>query len=526
VIDDASLSDAGTLPANPRRKPMTYPAPGSEGSPVQLEDRYDNFIGGKWIPPVNGRYFDNPSPVTGQVYCQVARSDAADVELALDAAHAAREAWARTSPTERSNILLRIAERLETDLERLAIIETWDNGKPVRETLAADLPLAVDHFRYFAGVLRAQEGSISQIDADTVAYHFHEPLGVVAQIIPWNFPILMAAWKLAPALAAGNCVVLKPAEQTPVSILEVVKLVADLLPDGVLNVVNGFGVEAGKPLASSDRVAKVAFTGETTTGKLIMGYASENLIPVTLELGGKSPNIFMPDVMDADDDFLDKAIEGFVMFALNQGEVCTCPSRALIHESFVEPFLARCLDRVKAIKGGNPLDPSVMIGAQASAEQLRKILAYIEIGKEEGADVLIGGRERPVSGLPGGYYVEPTVFRGVNSMRIFQEEIFGPVVAVTTFAHEAEAIRIANDTLYGLGAGVWTRDGNAAYRLGRAIEAGRVWTNCYHAYPAHAAFGGYKGSGIGRETQLMMLEHYQQTMNLLVSYSPQKLGFF
>jgi aldehyde dehydrogenase len=505
---------------------MTYPQPGTAESAVQLHERYDNFIGGKWVPPVHGRYFANPSPITGHPYCEVARSDEADIELALDAAHAARERWSRTSSTERSNLLLQIAERIEDNLEMLAVVETWENGKPVRETLAADLPLAVDHFRYFAGVLRAQEGSISQIDEDTVAYHFHEPLGVVGQIIPWNFPILMAAWKVAPALAAGNCVVLKPAEQTPVSILVVAELIADLLPDGVLNIVNGFGAEAGKPLASSPRVAKVAFTGETTTGRLIMQYASENLIPVTLELGGKSPNIFMADVMDADDDFLDKAVEGFVMFALNQGEVCTCPSRALIQESIYEPFIERCLERVAAIEGGDPLDPATMLGAQASIDQLEKILGYIDIGKAEGAQVLAGGRRRTVEGLEDGYYVEPTVFRGDNSMRIFQEEIFGPVVAVTTFAHEAEAVRIANDTLYGLGAGVWTRDVNSAYRLGRAIEAGRVWTNCYHAYPAHAAFGGYKGSGIGRETHLMMLEHYQQTKNLLVSYSPTKLGFF
>jgi len=503
-----------------------YPIPGSAGSPISFEDRYDNFIGGKWVPPVDGRYFDNPSPVSGEPYCQVARSGAADIELALDAAHAAREAWGAMSPTERSNILLRIADRIEDNLETLAVIETWENGKPVRETLAADLPLAVDHFRYFAGAVRAQEGAISQIDEDTVAYHFHEPLGVVGQIIPWNFPILMAAWKLAPALAAGNCVVLKPAEQTPVSILKVVELISDLLPDGVLNVVNGFGPEAGKPLASSPRVAKVAFTGETTTGRLIMQYAAENLIPVTLELGGKSPNIFMADVMDADDDFLDKAVEGFVMFALNQGEVCTCPSRALVQKRIYEPFMQRCLDRVAAIQAGNPLDPATMIGAQASYDQLDKILSYIDIGRAEGAEILAGGNRRTVEGFEDGYYAEPTVFAGDNSMRIFQEEIFGPVVAVTTFEHEAEAVRIANDTLYGLGAGVWTRDVNAAYRLGRAIEAGRVWTNCYHAYPAHAAFGGYKGSGIGRETHKMMLEHYQQTKNLLVSYSPQKLGFF
>ncbi len=505
---------------------MTYPNPGTAESPIQFQDRYDNFIGGKWVPPIQGRYFENPSPVTGHRFCDVARSDAEDIELALDAAHAAREAWGRTSTTERSNILLKIADRIEQNLEYLAVVESWENGKGVRETLAADLPLAVDHFRYFAGVLRAQEGSISQIDDDTVAYHFHEPLGVVAQIIPWNFPILMATWKLAPALAGGNCVVLKPAEQTPVSILVLTELIADLLPDGVLNIVNGFGVEAGKPLASSPRVAKVAFTGETTTGRLIMQYASENIIPVTLELGGKSPNIFLADVMDHDDDYLDKAIEGFVMFALNQGEVCTCPSRALIDESIYDAFMERCLARVQAIVGGNPLDPATMLGAQASNDQLEKIMSYIQIGQDEGAEVLTGGHRRTVEGFPDGYYVEPTVFKGDNSMRIFQEEIFGPVVAVTTFKHEAEAVRIANDTLYGLGAGLWTRNGNTAYRLGRAIQAGRVWTNCYHLYPAHAAFGGYKGSGIGRENHAMMLDHYQQTKNLLVSYAPQKMGFF
>jgi aldehyde dehydrogenase len=504
---------------------MTFPTPGSAESHITFKDRYDNFIGGKWVAPVEGRYFENVSPVDGKPFCEVARSTAEDIELALDAAHAAADGWGRTSATERSNILLRIADRMEANLEDLAVIETWDNGKPVRETLAADLPLAVDHFRYFAGVLRSQEGSISQLDDDTVAYHFHEPLGVVGQIIPWNFPILMAAWKVAPALAAGNCIVLKPAEQTPTSILKVVELIADLLPEGVLNVVNGFGLEAGKPLASSNRIAKIAFTGETTTGKLIAGYASENLIPVTLELGGKSPNIFLADVMADDDEYLDKALEGFVMFALNQGEVCTCPSRALIHESIFDDFMARALERVAAITSGNPLDPATMIGAQASNEQFDKIMSYIQIGRDEGCDVLAGGSARSVDGLDG-YYVEPTVLRGTNDMRVFQEEIFGPVVAVTTFANEAEAVRIANDTLYGLGAGLWTRDGNSAYRIGREIQAGRVWTNCYHAYPAHAAFGGYKGSGIGRETHKMMLEHYQQTKNLLVSYSGSKLGFF
>ncbi|MFB8245114.1 aldehyde dehydrogenase [Streptomyces sp. NPDC001046] len=505
---------------------MVYAQPGTDGSIVTFARRYDNFIGGDWTAPVEGRYFENPTPVTGKVFCEVARSTAADVDLALDAAHRAADAWGRTSTAERARVLNRIADRIEENLERIAVAETWENGKPVRETLAADIPLAVDHFRYFAGVVRAQEGSIAEIDADTVAYHFHEPLGVVGQIIPWNFPILMAAWKLAPALAAGNCVVIKPAEQTPVSLLYVVDLIADLLPPGVLNVVNGFGVEAGKPLASSPRVAKVAFTGETTTGRLIMQYASENIIPVTLELGGKSPNIFLPDVTAADDDFLDKAVEGFVMFALNQGEVCTCPSRALIPSSIYDDFMARCVARTEAIVGGDPLDPATMIGAQASNDQYEKILSYLDIGRKEGAEVVTGGNPRTVPGLEGGYYIEPTVFRGTNDMRIFQEEIFGPVVSVTTYDSVDEALKIANDTLYGLGAGVWSRDGNTAYRLGREIKAGRVWTNCYHAYPAHAAFGGYKKSGIGRETHKMMLDHYQQTKNLLVSYSPKKLGFF
>jgi aldehyde dehydrogenase len=504
-----------------------YAAPGRPDSLVSVQDRYGNYIGGEFVPPSKGVYFENISPVTGRWFTEIARSTAEDVELALDAAHGAKGAWGRTSPAERANILNKIADRIEANLESLAVAETWDNGKPVRETLAADLPLAVDHFRYFAGAIRAQEGSIAEIDADTVAYHFHEPLGVVGQIIPWNFPILMATWKLAPALAAGNCVVLKPAEQTPWSILKVAELVGDLLPPGVLNIVNGFGVEAGKPLASSSRIAKVAFTGETTTGRLIMQYASQNLIPVTLELGGKSPNIFFSDVADARDDFYDKALEGFTMFALNQGEVCTCPSRALIQDSIYDQFLGDAVARTQEVKQGNPLDTQTMIGAQASNDQLEKILSYIDIGTKEGAKVLTGGERNYLGGdLAEGYYVTPTVFEGTNSMRIFQEEIFGPVVSVTRFADEADALKIANDTLYGLGAGVWTRDGARAYRAGREIQAGRVWTNCYHAYPAHAAFGGYKQSGIGRETHKMMLDHYQQTKNLLVSYSPKALGFF
>jgi aldehyde dehydrogenase len=504
-----------------------YAAPGQPGSPATYESRYDNWIGGRRVAPVRGQYFENLSPVNGKPFTEVARSTAEDVELALDAAHAAAPAWGRTSVTERANIINKIADRIEANLETLAVAETWDNGKPVRETLAADLPLAIDHFRYFAGAIRAQEGSLAELNEDTVAYHFHEPLGVVGQIIPWNFPLLMAVWKLAPALAAGNAVVLKPAEQTPASIMLLMDLIGDLVPDGVLNVVNGFGVEAGKPLASSSRIRKIAFTGETTTGRLIMQYASQNLIPVTLELGGKSPNIFFDDVARERDDFYDKALEGFTMFALNQGEVCTCPSRALIQSTIYDQFLADATERTKAVVQGNPLDTDTMIGAQASNDQLEKILSYIDIGKAEGARVITGGERVDLGGdLSGGYYVAPTIFEGRNSMRIFQEEIFGPVVSVTSFDDADDALKIANDTLYGLGAGVWTRDINRAYRLGRGIQAGRVWTNCYHDYPAHAAFGGYKGSGIGRENHAMMLEHYQQTKNLLVSYSPQKLGFF
>ena len=497
------------------------------GSRHGFKARYGNYIGGRWVEPASGQYFENITPVTGKAFCEIPRSNAQDVERALDAAHAAKDAWGKTSAAERANILNKIAQRMEDNLALLAEAETWDNGKPIRETMAADMPLAIDHFRYFAGAIRAQEGGISEIDHDTVAYHFHEPLGVVGQIIPWNFPLLMATWKLAPALAAGNCVVLKPAEQTPASILVWMELMEDLLPAGVLNIVNGFGLEAGKPLASSSRIAKIAFTGETTTGRLIMQYASQNLIPVTLELGGKSPNIFFEDVLREDDDFFDKALEGFTMFALNQGEVCTCPSRALVQESIYDRFMERAVKRTEAIKQGNPLESSTMIGAQASNEQLEKILSYLDIGKQEGAKVLTGGERAKFDGdLEGGYYVQPTVFEGHNKMRIFQEEIFGPVVSVTTFKTDEEALEIANDTLYGLGAGIWSRDANRCYRFGRAIKAGRVWTNCYHAYPAHAAFGGYKQSGIGRENHKMMLDHYQQTKNMLVSYSPKKLGFF
>ncbi|WP_183068066.1 aldehyde dehydrogenase family protein [Streptomyces sp. gCLA4] len=504
-----------------------YAAPGTEGALMSYASRYDHFIGGEYVAPVRGRYFANPSPVNGQTFTEVARGTSEDVERALDAAHAAAPAWGRTSVADRASVLLRIADRMEQNLEALAVAETWENGKPVRETLAADLPLAIDQFRYFAGALRAQEGALSQIDDDTVAYHFHEPLGVVGQIIPWNFPILMAVWKLAPALAAGNTVVLKPAEQTPASVHYWLGLVADLLPPGVVNIVNGFGEEAGKPLASSPRVAKIAFTGETATGRLIMQYAAEHLKPVTLELGGKSPNLFFDDIWSQDDDLRDKALEGFTMFALNQGEVCTNPSRALIERGRYGDFLDAAVARTELIVPGHPLDTDTMIGAQASEEQLKKVLSYVEIGRREGAKLLTGGRRQELEGeLAGGFYVEPTVFEGDNHMRIFQEEIFGPVVSVTSFEDFEDAVRIANDTSYGLGAGVWTRDVNTAYRAGRAIQAGRVWTNCYHAYPAHSAFGGYKQSGIGRETHKMMLDHYQQTKNILVSYSPKRLGLF
>jgi aldehyde dehydrogenase len=515
--DGGSIAESGSFAAHLKTIERKIP----------LRGRYENFIGGKWVAPTKGAYFDNISPTTGQVICKIARSNAEDIELAVDAANAAAEAWGRTSVTARATALNRIADRMEQYLPFLAAVETYDNGKPIRETNLADLPLAVDHFRYFASCVRAQEGSVGEIDHDTVAYHYHEPLGVVGQIIPWNFPILMAAWKLAPALAAGNAVIIKPAEQTPMSLLVLAELIQDLLPPGVLNIVNGFGLEAGKPLASNPRINKIAFTGETTTGRLIMQYASENIIPVTLELGGKSPNIFFDDVMREDDDFVDKALEGFAMFALNQGEVCTCPSRALVQRSIYDRFMERAIKRVESIKQGDPYDMSTQIGAQASNDQYEKILSYIDIGKKEGARVLAGGSANKLPGdLSGGYYIKPTVFEGHNKMRVFQEEIFGPVVSVTVFETPEQALEIANDTLYGLGAGVWTRDGNTAYRFGRGIKAGRVWTNCYHAYPAHAAFGGYKKSGIGRETHKMMLDHYQQTKNVLVSYSTKALGFF
>lgn len=492
-----------------------------------FKSRYDNFIGGQFTPPKAGRYFENTTPITGAVINQIARSDVDDINAALDAAHSAKDSWGKTSVTERSNALLKIAGIMEANLDLLATCETWDNGKAIRETVGADLPLAIDHFRYFAAAIRTQEGTSSELDNDTVAYHFHEPLGVVGQIIPWNFPLLMAIWKLAPALAAGNCVVLKPAEQTPASIMVFAELIADVLPAGVLNIVNGFGLEAGKPLAQSPRIAKIAFTGETTTGRLIMQYATENLIPVTLELGGKSPNVFHKDVMQEDDAFLDKAIEGFVMFAFNQGEVCTCPSRALIHEDIYDAFMEQAIARTKAIIMGDPRAAGTMMGAQASQEQQEKILSYFDIGRQEGAKTLTGGAAADLGGeLAGGYYIQPTILEGHNKMRVFQEEIFGPVVSVTTFKDEDDALAIANDTLYGLGAGVWSRDNNLCYRFGRGIQAGRVWVNNYHSYPAHAAFGGYKQSGIGRENHKMMLDHYQQTKNMLVSYNPNKVGFF
>jgi len=506
---------------------MIYANPNTEGAIVNFKERYDNFIGGEWVPPVKGQYLEVKSPLTGKVFTSVARSTEEDIELALDAAYAAKDEWARSSVAYRANILNKIANRIEENLEKIAVAETWDNGKAVRETLNADIPLVVDHFRYFAGAIRAQQGGISELDDDTVAYHFHEPIGVVGQIIPWNFPLLMAAWKIAPALAAGNVIVMKPAEQTPASMMILLELIQDLLPKGVFNVVNGLGVEVGKPLATNPRINKVAFTGSTSVGRLIMQYATENIIPVTLELGGKSPNIFFPDVLEKDDEFLDKAIEGLVLFALNSGEICTCPSRALIHEDIYEEFMKRCLARVKAIKIGNPLDTETMMGAQASQQQLDKIMSYMQIGKDEGAQILIGGHQNILEGeLKGGYYVTPTVFKGTNNMRIFQEEIFGPVLSVTTFKTFEEAIEIANDTVYGLGAGVWSRDMDQAYRAVRAIKAGRVWTNTYHQYPAHAAFGGYKQSGIGRENHLMMLEHYQQVKCMLVRYNQSPLGFF
>ena len=505
---------------------MIYPNPGTAQSKVQFKDRYHNYINGEWVAPVGGKYYENITPVTGAVICEVPRSDSQDIDLALDAAHAAKDSWAATSVTERSNMLLKIADRIEQNLELLALVETWDNGKCIRETMAADVPLAADHFRYFAGCIRAQEGSIGEIDNNTVAYHFHEPLGVVGQIIPWNFPLLMAAWKIPPALATGNCIVLKPAEQTPLSILFLMEIIGDLLPPGVLNVVNGFGNEAGQALATSSRIAKLAFTGSSPVGKHILKCAADSLIPSTVELGGKSPNIFFADIMDQEDAFIDKCLEGAALAFFNQGEVCTCPSRLLVQESIADEFIERLIARTKKIKQGNPLDTDSQVGAQVSKEQFDKILSYIEIGKNEGAEVLTGGGVESVSDLDNGFYIQPTLLKGTNDMRVFQEEIFGPVISVTTFKDEAEALAIANDTPFGLGAGLWTRDMNRSYRMGRGIQAGRVWTNCYHLYPAHAAFGGYKESGIGRENHKMMLNHYQQTKNLLVSYDINPMGFF
>ncbi len=506
---------------------MIYSDPNTDGAVVDFKPQYDNFIGGEWVAPAKGEYFDNISPVNGKAFCKIPRSTDEDIEQALDAAHAVKDEWASTSPAARSNILLKIADRIDENLEKLAVAETWDNGKAIRETLNADVPLSADHFRYFAGCLRSQEGSLSEIDENTVAYHFHEPLGVVGQIIPWNFPLLMAAWKLAPALAAGNCIIMKPAEQTPASILVLAELISDLLPKGVLNIVNGFGAEAGKALATSTRISKIAFTGSTPVGSMIMKYAADNIIPSTVELGGKSPNVFFEDIMDQEDDFVSKAVEGAVLAFFNQGEVCTCPSRMLVQESIYEQFIELVVKRIGDIKRGNPLDTDVMVGAQASQEQFDQILNYIKIGRDEGAQVLVGGEAESLEGAQcDGFYIKPTLLKGNNKMRVFQEEIFGPVVSVTTFKDEAEALAIANDTEFGLGAGVWTRDTNRAYRMGRGIQAGRVWMNCYHQYPAHAAFGGYKKSGVGRETHKMMLDHYQQTKNMLVSYDINPLGFF
>ncbi|AAO54270.1 MULTISPECIES: acetaldehyde dehydrogenase ExaC [Pseudomonas syringae group] len=506
---------------------MRYAHPGTEGAIVNFKERYGNYIGGEFVAPVKGQYFTNTSPVNGKPIAEFPRSTAEDIDKALDAAHAAAAAWGSTSVQARSLVLLKIADRIEANLEVLAITETWDNGKAIRETLNADIPLAADHFRYFAGVLRAQEGSAAEIDGNTVAYHIHEPLGVVGQIIPWNFPILMAAWKLAPALAAGNCIVLKPAEQTPLGISVLIELIGDLLPAGVLNIVQGYGREAGEALASSKRIAKIAFTGSTPVGSHIMKLAADNIIPSTVELGGKSPNIFFEDIMSAEPEFIDKAAEGLVLAFFNQGEVCTCPSRALVQESIYPQFMEAVLRKVEKIKRGDPLDTDTMVGAQASEQQFDKILSYLEIAKGEGAELLTGGKVEKLEGdLSTGYYIQPTLLKGNNKMRVFQEEIFGPVVSVTTFKDEAQAVAIANDTEFGLGAGLWTRDINRAYRVGRAIKAGRVWTNCYHLYPAHAAFGGYKKSGVGRETHKIALEHYQQTKNLLVSYDTNPLGFF
>ncbi|YCH19934.1 aldehyde dehydrogenase [Pseudomonas sp. D1-3] len=506
---------------------MIYAKPGTAGAVVTLKPRYGNYIGGEFVAPVGGQYFTNTSPVDASAIGEFPRSDAKDIDKALDAAHAAADAWGKTSVQDRALVLLKIADRIEANLELLAVAETWDNGKAVRETLNADVPLAADHFRYFAGCIRAQEGTAAEINEHTASYHFHEPLGVVGQIIPWNFPLLMAAWKLAPALAAGNCVVLKPAEQTPLSITLLAEIIGDLLPPGVLNIVQGYGREAGEALATSTRIAKIAFTGSTPVGSHIMKCAAANIIPSTVELGGKSPNIFFEDIMGTEPAFIEKAAEGLVLAFFNQGEVCTCPSRALVQESIFEPFMNEVMKKIKAIKRGNPLDTDTMVGAQASQQQYDKILGYLEIAQQEGAELLAGGATEKLEGdLAGGYYIQPTLLKGTNKMRVFQEEIFGPVVGVTTFKDEAEALAIANDTEFGLGAGVWTRDINRAYRMGRGIKAGRVWTNCYHLYPAHAAFGGYKKSGVGRETHKMMLDHYQQTKNLLISYDINPLGFF
>jgi aldehyde dehydrogenase len=506
---------------------MQYAMPGSQDAPFKFKSRYENYIGGEWTAPLEGAYFDNISPVNGQAYCEVPRSSAADLRLALDAAHAAADAWGRTPAAERSNLLLRIADRIEANLETLAYVETWDNGKGIRETLNADIPLLVDHFRYFAGCIRAQEGSAAEIDATTVCYHFHEPLGVVGQIIPWNFPLLMAGWKLAPALAAGNCVILKPAEQTPASVLVLMEMIGDLLPPGVVNILNGYGEEIGQALASSDRIAKIAFTGSTAVGHLILANAAKTLIPSTVELGGKSPNIFFEDVMAQEEDFISKCVEGVLLGFFNQGEVCTCPSRALVQESIYGDFIERIMARAKNIKQGNPLDTDTMVGAQVSQEQFDRIMSYMDVARQDGAHFLMGGNKAVVgSDIAGGYYIQPTLLQGTNDMRVFQEEIFGPTLGITTFRDEAEALAIANATEYGLGAGVWTRDTNRAFRMARGIKAGRVWMNCYHAYPAHAAFGGYKKSGIGRETHKMALEHYQQTKSMLVSHDINPLGFF
>jgi len=506
---------------------MIYKLPGNANPDTKFKSRFENYIGGEWIAPVQGLYFNNLSPVNGEILCEAPRSSQADIDLALDKCEDVMPTWSKSSVTERSNILLKIADRIEENIEELAVAETWENGKPIRESLNADLPLVIDQFRYFAGCVRAQESGMSEIDSNTLSYHLKEPVGIVGQIIPWNFPLLMAAWKLAPAIASGCCSILKPAEQTPCTVLILMSLIGDLLPPGVVNVVNGYGDEVGRALASSSRINKLAFTGSTEVGASILSCAAQSIIPCTVELGGKSPNIFMEDVMSQGESYINKAVEGVLMAFLNQGEVCTCPSRALIQSSIYDDLMDRVLDRANKIKQGNPLDTDTMVGAQVSSEQLDKVMGYMHVACNEGAKVLLGGQTATVpENLANGYYVQPTILEGKNSMQVFQEEIFGPTLAVTSFDSVEEALEIANDTVYGLGAGVWTRDMNQARFLAKGIEAGRIWVNCYHLYPAHTAFGGYKKSGVGRECHGMSLDNYQQTKSVVVSYDESPMGFF